>query len=209
MKNKKILTVIITALIAVLSFTVAGCSIANFATCEKMLTNSANTLVYVKTQFDVTDANEKVFMYSESVEIIDGNAEIVKSTSRLNPSYEFSTIEDNSFVENVDRASLLNFSFNKKYFKEYSLEKGVFTATVTGYYLDEFLNGAKITIKGDANVVLTFENEILKSAEIAFKLQSGKQVKMTVECKYEENNQYEKIGNCIINYRTCFNCVRL
>ena len=188
MKNKKILTVIITALIAVLSFTVAGCSIANFATCEKMLTNSANTLIYVKTQFDVTDANEKVFMYSESVEIVDGNAEIVKSTSRLNPSYEFSTIEDNSFVENVDRESLLNFSFNKKYFNEYSLENGVFTATVTGYYLDEFLNGAKITIKGDANVVLTFENEILKSAEITFNLQSGKQVKMTVECKYEEND---------------------
>ena len=157
--------------------------------CEKWIENSANNLTVVKTVFEATDKGEKVFAYSESVEIIEGNAEITKSTSRLNPSYEFSTISESSFVESINRKDLLNFAFDKKYFKENSLKKDVFTATVIGDCLDEFLGSEALAIAGDAQATLTFENKTLKSAVITFSLQSGKQVTITVECEYQENKQ--------------------
>jgi hypothetical protein len=115
---------------------------------------------------------------------VEGNAEVTKATSRLNPSYEFSTISESSFVENVNRGSLLNFTFEDKYFKESSLKNDLFTATVIGDCLDEFLGGGALAVSGDAQATLTFENKTLKSAVITFSLQSGKQVTITVECEY-------------------------
>ena len=180
---KKKLIILASALLAVLiSITAIGCSATN--DCAKLIKNSAKNLTYVQTVFEATDKGEKVFIYSESVEIIEGNAEITKSTSRLNPSYEFSTISESSFVENLNRESLLNFAFESKYFKESSLNNNNFTATVIGDCIDEFLSCSPFSIAGDAEVTMNFENKCLKNAVITFNLQSGKQVKITVECEY-------------------------
>ncbi len=183
--KKKIIILASALLVAILTVVIVVLSLPSTVDkCEKWMQNSANNLTFVQTAFELTDKGEKVFAYSESVEIIEGNAEITKSTSRLNPSYEFSTIDESSFVEGINREDLLNFAFDKKYFKESSLKNDVFTATVIGDCLDEFLGSEAFDVSGNAEATLTFEDERLTSAVITFNLQSGKQVTVTVECEY-------------------------
>ncbi len=183
--KKKIIILASALLVAILTVLIVILSLPSATDkCEKWMQNSANNTTFVKTAFEVTDKGEKVFAYSESVEIIEGNAEITKSTSRLNPSYEFSTISESSFVEGINREDLLNFAFDKKYFEKSSLKNDVFTATVIGDCLDEFLGSEAFNVSGNAQATLSFENEMLKGAVITFNLQSGKQVTVTVECEY-------------------------
>ena len=182
--KKKIIIIASAVLVVIATLLVVIFSSQTMKKCQKWITNSQNNLVHVQTVFEVTDKQEKVFVYRETVEIIDGNAEVTKATSRLNTSFEFSTIEESSYVENVNRESLLNFTFDKRYFKESSLKKNTFTATVTGQYLAEFFGGEALEISGDAQATLSFDGKRLQTAQITFTLNSGKQVKITVQCQY-------------------------
>lgn len=182
--KKKIIIIASAAVVVIAALLVVIFSTQSAKKCEKWIENSAKKLTYVQTVFEVTDKEEKVFIYNQTVEIIEENAEITKATSRLNPSFEFSTIEENSYVENVNRDALLNFAFDKKYFKESSLKKNTFIATVKGECLSAFLGGEALDVNGDAQAVIKFEDKKLAIAEITFSLQSGKQVKITVQCQY-------------------------
>ena len=114
---KKKIIILISAIVAVLAAVViVVCATQTMKKCQKWLQKSADSLTYVQTVFEVTDKQEKVFIYTQTVEIIEGNAEITKATSRLNPSFEFSTIEETNYVENINKDALLNFKFSKKYF---------------------------------------------------------------------------------------------
>ena len=186
MKNRKLIKIITAALTAVLTATVLfGCFGSDLNKANKMIKKSCDKFAYLTTQVVVTDGTQDVYKYTQKVEIIDGNAEIRKATSKLNSSFEFSTVEDVEFVENVNKNDFINFVLSKDVIEESKFTKSVLNLVVKADKTAEFLNANGLLTDGNsANATFTFENGTLKSAEITFNLQSGKKVVITMNCEY-------------------------
>ena len=186
MKNKKLIIVIAAALVVVIATVVLILTLggSKLSKCEKMIEKSAQSVVEITTNVVVSDKEQEVYKYLESVKITDANGEVMKQTSKLNPSYEFSTTEENSFVENIDRKALLNFNFDKSYFVESAYKNSVLNLTVKADSIAKFLGGSDIACEENASAVFTFNGKKLAQAEITFTLMSGKKVLMTVLCNY-------------------------
>jgi hypothetical protein len=153
----------------------------------KMIDKSRDKFTLLTTQITVMDGEQTVYKYSENVEMVEGNAEITKSTSKLNSSFEFSTVEDIQVVENANRDKFINFVLDKNLIEEAKFEKDILTLSVKGENLAKFLSYSSQDFKTDEQTVtatLTFENKLLKTAVLNFTLQSGKTVKLTLTCNY-------------------------
>jgi hypothetical protein len=185
MKNKKLL-IIISAILAVV-VAVAVVIVVVGSKSNKygdMVKSSAQSLTSVTTSLTISDKGQTVYAYEESLVITGVDAEITKKTSKLNSSYELSTSEQTSFVEGIDRNSILNFVFNKSYFSAQSYKNNILNLTVKGDKLSAFLGSEEVDCLGDATAVFTFENENLKTAEITYLTQSNKTVKIVINCLY-------------------------
>ena len=70
---KKKIIILTSALLAVLlAVLIIVLSVQTMGKYEKKITKSVNSLTSVQTVFEVTVKEEKVFIYSEMVEIVDG-----------------------------------------------------------------------------------------------------------------------------------------
>ena len=112
MKNKKLIIVSLTLLLAI-TVNLLSCMGSTLNKGAKMIDKSRDKFTLLTTQITVMDGEQTVYKYSESVEIVEGNAEITKSTSKLNSSFEFSTVEDIQVVENANRDKFINFVLDK------------------------------------------------------------------------------------------------
>ena len=113
MKNKKLLIIISAILAVVVAVTVAIVVVGSKSNkYGAMVKSSAQSLTSVTTSLTISDKGQTVYAYEESLVITGADAEITKKTSKLNSSYELSTSEQTSFVEGIDRNSILNFVFN-------------------------------------------------------------------------------------------------
>lgn len=190
MKNKKTLIIIIAGVVALLaaaivvSVTIFG---GAFNKIDGALKNSRNNFTSLTTSFTVTDGEQVVYGYSENVEITETDAQIKKTTSKLNASFTLSTTEDFTVVENPDVNSFINFDFNKDYFTESKLKNGEFTATLKSDKIANFLNSdtAIKTDGKDASVNVIIKDGKIVSAIMVFTTETGKNVNFTLTCEYQ------------------------
>ena len=188
MKNKKNIIIIASAVAIVVALTLTLVLIFGGSPLKKgneKLESSLSALTKVSTLTEVYDGQTAVYKYLHEVEIVDGNGQITKATSKLNPSFEFSTVTEMEVVENLDRNGLLNFNLSDETVEESKLNDGTLTLTLKADKIATFLNTNALKTNGEAGkAVFVFEKDLLVSAEITFTLESGKSVVMTVECKY-------------------------
>lgn len=190
MKNKKTLIIIIVGVIALLAAVIAVSVTVFGGTFNKIdgaLKNGRNDFTSLTSRFTVTDGEQVVYGYSENVEITETNAQIKKTTSKLNASFTLSTTEDFTVVENPERNSFINFNFNKDYFTEVKLKNGEFTATLKSDKIANFLN-ADTAIKTDgkdASVNVIIKDGKIVSVIMAFTTETGKNVNFTLTCEYQ------------------------
>ena len=189
MKNKKLIIIIASLIAIVVALTVTLVLVFGGSPIKKgnkMIDASANALTKVSTLTEVYDGQTAVYKYLHEVEIVDGNGQITKATSKLNPSFEFSTVSEMEVVENIDKNGLLNFNLSEETVEESKLKDGTLTLTLKADKIATFLNTNKLKTNGEnGKAVFVFEKDLLISAEITFILESGKEVVMTVECKYQ------------------------
>ncbi len=189
MKKNKLIIIIAASLVAVIaiSLTVILCVGNDLKKTNNMIDSSRENFKQITTAVEVIDGEQTVYKYFEKIEMIDGNAEIAKETSKLNSSFDFSTVKDNQVVENANRKDFINFIFDKEYFEECKLKDGTLNLTVKGDKLVDFLSAKEIQLETNGeNVSATFvfENKRLTTATLEFVLQSGKKVKLNMNCVY-------------------------
>lgn len=186
MKNKKLIVVIATLLVVITAL-LTSCAGSNINKANKMIDKSCEQITLMNTQVVVADGGQTVYKYGETIEISEGNALITKETSRLNSSFEFSTVKEVEEVQNLNRKDLINFDLNKDYMQEITFKDGVLSLTVKGDKVLSFLNGQSLGLQlngENISAIFTFENKNLISVQVNFTLKTGKQVELVMSCNY-------------------------
>lgn len=180
-KFKYILLLMITCLI---TFSFMGCKNTKLKAYQKSMNESLNDVKKLKTDLVVTDNEEVVYGFTKEVIFSkENNATVITTSKTLDQSFNLREEITTENIENIDRNKLLNINLQSKYFDSYSIKNQNFVGQISKDNIKNVF-GEDFKIKDVANLVITFENNVMVKMECTYLTESSKSVKMTSNYEY-------------------------
>lgn len=150
---------------------------------EKMFTNANAEFVKLTTSVNVTDNEVQVYEYQKTLVLEDEIWTETIVTKELNSSLELSTNTLVNELSTLDRTSLFQLKLDKKNITIKQVDKTSLTLTVKQNHVEKVF-GTNFETLCDVSLLITFENDRIKSIEYNYATTSTMQVKVCIEYQY-------------------------
>ena len=149
------------------------------------LSDSMNTVKTITINAKAFDSIILVYEYNNETSLLEtGDADVTKTITSLNNSFELETKTEKSVIENVQRDKLLNFNFNKDLMDNLVVEGNKITCTLNSENLKSLLNASDLTINGEAKCEFIFTDNKINNIKVSFDTVSSKNVEVNVSYLY-------------------------
>ena len=149
------------------------------------LNDSMKSVNTIESNIKAYDTTILVYEYNNLTVFIDaGNAEITKTITSLNNSFELETKTEKNTVESINRDNLLNINLDESLLNNLKIDEGKLTFSVTPSNINKVLNYKDLVISSDAEFELSFTNEKISNIKIMLVTASNKNVEVNISYLY-------------------------
>ncbi len=149
------------------------------------LNDSMKSVNTIESNIKAYDTTILVYEYNNLTVFIDaGNAEITKTITSLNNSFELETKTEKNTVESVNRDNLLNINLEESLLNNLKIDEGKLTFSVTPSNINKVLNYKDLVISSDAEFELSFTNNKISNIKIMLVTASNKNVEVNISYLY-------------------------
>ena len=149
------------------------------------LNDSMKSVITIESNIKAYDTTILVYEYNNLTVFIDaGNAEITKTITSLNNSFELETKTEKNTVESVNRDNLLNINLEESLLNNLKIDEGKLTFSVTPSNINKVLNYKDLVISSDAEFELSFTNNKISNIKIMLVTASNKNVEVNISYLY-------------------------
>lgn len=141
-------------------------------------------IVSITTETTMKDSGVVVYKYVKKLEYISGNnASIITETSTLNASFELDTTYEKE-EKVIKKENTLAINLDKNLYLSFNSNENVIMGTVTNENINTVLNTTGLEIKDVATIIITFNENKIKTIECSYKTLTNKDVTTTVVYGY-------------------------
>jgi len=195
MKNKKLLIIIISAVVLVLA--AVGVTVGVIlggqeessqpqVNLSEYITASEEQMKIAVVDISFKEGDMVVRTYKKEVDMTSSLGVKVTETNGT-----LDITKENDFVykgtsetlENINRADLISVSVSEKYYKTYEIKDGVFTGVVEASKLDRVL-GSESLADSDTTIVMTLSNGVITTITLSYTTVDGLEVNSTMTYTY-------------------------
>ena len=149
------------------------------------LNDSMKSVNTIESNIKAYDTTILVYEYNNLTVFIDaGNAEITKTITSLNNSFELETKTEKNTVENINRDNLLNINLEESLLNNLKIDEGKLTFSVTSSNINKVLNYKDLVVSSDAEFELSFTNKKISNIKIMLVTASNKNVEVNISYLY-------------------------
>lgn len=149
------------------------------------LNDSMKSVNTIESNIKAYDTTILVYEYNNLTVFIDaGNAEITKTITSLNNSFELETKTEKNTVESINRDNLLNINLEESLLNNLKIDEGKLTFSVTPSNINKVLNYKDLVISSDAEFELSFTNNKISNIKIMLVTASNKNVEVNISYLY-------------------------
>ena len=149
------------------------------------LNDSMKSVNTIESNIKAYDTTILVYEYNNLTVFIDAsNAEITKTITSLNNSFELETKTEKNTVESVNRDNLLNINLEESLLNNLKIDEGKLTFSVTPSNINKVLNYKDLVISSDAEFELSFTNNKISNIKIMLVTASNKNVEVNISYLY-------------------------
>lgn len=149
------------------------------------LNDSMKSVNTIESNIKAYDTTILVYEYNNFTVFLDaGNAEITKTITSLNNSFELETKTEKNTVESINRDNLLNINLEESLLNNLKIDEGKLTFSVTSSNINKVLNYKDLVISGDAEFELSFTNKKISNIKIMLVTASNKNVEVNISYLY-------------------------
>ena len=149
------------------------------------LNDSMKSVNTIESNIKAYDTTILVYEYNNLTVFLDaGNAEITKTITSLNNSFELETKTEKNTVESINRDNLLNINLEESLLNNLKIDEGKLTFSVTSSNINKVLNYKDLVISGDAEFELSFTNNKISNIKIMLVTASNKNVEVNISYLY-------------------------
>lgn len=149
------------------------------------LNDSMKSVNTIESNIKAYDTTILVYEYNNLTVFIDAsNAEITKTITSLNNSFELETKTEKNTVESINRDNLLNINLEESLLNNLKIDEGKLTFSVTSSNINKVLNYKDLVISGDAEFELRFTNKKISNIKIMLVTASNKNVEVNISYLY-------------------------
>ena len=149
------------------------------------LNDSMKSVNTIESNIKAYDTTILVYEYNNLTVFLDaGNAEITKTITSLNNSFELETKTEKNTVESINRDNLLNINLEESLLNNLKIDEGKLTFSVTSSNINKVLNYKDLVISSDAEFELSFTNNKISNIKIMLVTASNKNVEVNISYLY-------------------------